>query len=515
MSLGLSSSDVAYLNDEYVPESLIADETSNGGQMSNIFENCAPKGPNLEGIGRSSDQFVQSGTLDIAVPKDSMLQGSEEVRTQGTQISNNSPVTNTSMTSTSEIANQVADLQLIDPDTKASIASTNIVEVLNNLPGTSVTTTEKKNLNDQILYLDENNQLLQVPVEVLSKFAQDTPQVYILSMQFDDDNSTGNEEIKGTVKQTIEMLEEEDKLNEVEIKDLKEPQRASTPKFDENVLSNLDDTILEGNLQNAGMVLADSNEIKTSSNWNLKDTIKRLEGNLQNKSASKITAPAMTPELTGSKEMKTISKLNAVLHQGEGGTATTKSRQSNAPVTTPKVKISQGTGEGVTATTESRQSNAPVTTPKVKISQGTGEGVTATTESRQSNAPVTTPKVKISQGTGEGVTATTESRKSNAPVTTPKVTEKNVSQKVASKNGGKIKKSVADWITPTSTQEKTESRSHNDTYCREWVSQNLNNPVSKTAQNDSLTIEQDSCDSDLLDNVTSVSHCVRPKVATN
>ena len=46
-------------------------------------------------------------------------------------------------------------------------------------------------------------------------------------------------------------------------------------------------------------------------------------------------------------------------------------------------------------------------------------------------------------------------------------------------------------------------KTHNETYCQNWVSTNCNS-IQKLAQNDSIQ-EQDSCDSSLLQNVTSVS----------
>ena len=52
------------------------------------------------------------------------------------------------------------------------------------------------------------------------------------------------------------------------------------------------------------------------------------------------------------------------------------------------------------------------------------------------------------------------------------------------------------------------STTHNDTYSRNWVSTNY---FGKNAQTDSIT-EQDTCDSNLLVNVTSVSKCAKPKL---
>ena len=51
----------------------------------------------------------------------------------------------------------------------------------------------------------------------------------------------------------------------------------------------------------------------------------------------------------------------------------------------------------------------------------------------------------------------------------------------------------------------------NEMYCRDWVSKNQ--AVNSIAQNDSMSdsVEQDSCDSSLLDNVTSVSKWVSKK----
>ena len=62
-----------------------------------------------------------------------------------------------------------------------------------------------------------------------------------------------------------------------------------------------------------------------------------------------------------------------------------------------------------------------------------------------------------------------------------------------------------DFMGQSTTNISHSISTHNDTYCREWVSKS--NTVSQNvAQTEKSIIEQDTCDSELLNNVTSVSN---------
>ena len=343
----------------------------------------------------------------------------------------------TNIAGTTGIVNQISQLHLVDtvPGTSVPALNNNTLPgtsvhrlKTDTLPGTSVNLlktdmckpgTSGTDLEKQtVLYLDENNEILQVPVEVLSNFAQNTSEVYVLSVELEQD-STGTSEIKEDVAKSIQILD--DDLDNIE--DLKEPQRSSTPKFDETGILNMNDTILDGNLR--------------------KEMI------------SSETTTRATPE----KDFRMPLEL--------------------APITV----------ESIPSTSEDR-------TPKPALVEKDNRRPDKMIIDKEDTSSVKLKNIFA-------VANTTEKKKQN-------VHHQGI-QKYPSING----KCVADWIAPKST--RTENTTHNKTYCRDWVSQNIGeNGLNgeKAVQNDSLA-EQDSCQSSLLDNVTSVSNWVKPKALEN
>ena len=86
------------------------------------------------------------------------------------------------------------------------------------------------------------------PVGVVTT-TSNTPQMYVLSMTVDEDDGDGLQQ-QEQIKKSIEILDAD--LNghdaNLDIRRIQEPQRTSTPTFDDNAITSLNDTILDGNL---------------------------------------------------------------------------------------------------------------------------------------------------------------------------------------------------------------------------------------------------------------------------
>ena len=72
-------------------------------------------------------------------------------------------------------------------------------------------------------------------------------QMYVLSMSVKDDSvSLPGNDLHAEVAKSIDIVDRDVNLEQVDIITLKEPQRTSTPNFDENNPANFNDTIIDG-----------------------------------------------------------------------------------------------------------------------------------------------------------------------------------------------------------------------------------------------------------------------------
>ena len=237
-SFCLSSSDVDYLNSQQpVPVDLLADTAQ---ENVNIFAStCESKGGNSEGnnitVQNGSDQFVHFTSQGNLVE---MTKPDINKKLEVCDPTVNAISSNTTNTSTSSILNQVAQMTLVDglQYQKASTFQEINVQTLPNLYGTSVPTSSS------------NPPLVSIPVEVLTG-TNKSSQMYVLSMTFDDKPANiQTTEVQEQVAQSILLLQDkEENLDMKEISKIEEPQRSSTPKFDD-LNTGLNDTILDGNL---------------------------------------------------------------------------------------------------------------------------------------------------------------------------------------------------------------------------------------------------------------------------
>ena len=159
--------------------------------------------------------------------------------------------TTNTVTSSTNILSQVAELKLVDTN-KENEASTPVNVENFQLHGegvTELTNPTAEGANANAVY----------PIQVLTT-PSITPQLYILLMTMED--STSDPALKDEIKQSFLILDENlnlqsdgqmQRLQDADanmlISKLKEPQRTSTPTFDENGLGSLNDTIVGGYLQ--------------------------------------------------------------------------------------------------------------------------------------------------------------------------------------------------------------------------------------------------------------------------
>ena len=206
-------------------------------------------------MGQITDQFMQftSQSSSLQVTEGEIHDKVQEVCTSTDTVNSISPSTNT-ITSTSTILNQVAHMALVDAQSyKASDTPQEL-----NVNGLQLPATMGNDGNLVEMY----------PVKVLTG-TTNSQQVYVLSMTFDDgsEHQEVQEDVCEHVMQMIDMLQKEEKdvleVNEpdknytaplvkmenfeLDINGLQEPQRSSTPKFQEN---GLNETIIEGNIAN-------------------------------------------------------------------------------------------------------------------------------------------------------------------------------------------------------------------------------------------------------------------------
>ena len=246
----MSSSDVDYLNNT---ESLqiLQDATSSGAvdlqnPSNNIDENllfdptCETKGNPLEGALpiENSDEFVQfislGNTAEISKP---LFHEKQSVCNPVMVNSNLSHTTNT-VSSTTSILNQVADMKIVDGNAKTEVGTKLPMQTVvhhHDLP--------------QLMTVQgasgDNNLLQMLPVKVLTGTTSSS-QVYVLSMTISDDEKNDEEnqtKLQEQVANSILVLDKDIQQGAANI-ELKEPQRSSTPKFDEL----LNDTIIDGHL---------------------------------------------------------------------------------------------------------------------------------------------------------------------------------------------------------------------------------------------------------------------------
>ena len=235
MSIGLSSSDVDYLKDAQTVD--VVDLNAND-ERDLIFSTCdTSKGNTLDGMLalQNSDQFVQFTS-----------QGTNLVDSvcNPVTVTNYCNTTNT-VTSTTNILNQVAELKIVDGQQYHQEINSQVCH------GDDV-------LNDQVLAIpteaitalatDKKGQLKMFSVDVMTN-TTNTSQMYVLSMTFDEDSVNANERkaVQEQVQQSILILDKEARLQH-DITAMSEPQRSSTPTFDETGLGTLNDTIIDGHI---------------------------------------------------------------------------------------------------------------------------------------------------------------------------------------------------------------------------------------------------------------------------
>ena len=413
----MSSSDVDYLNNT---ESLqiLQDATSSGAvdlqnPSNNIDENllfdptCETKGNPLEGALpiENSDQFVQfislGNTAEISKP---LFHEKQSVCNPVMVNSNLSHTTNT-VSSTTSILNQVADMKIVDGNAKTEVGTKLPMQTVvhhHDLPqlmtvqGTS----------------GDNNLLQMLPVKVLTGTTSSS-QVYVLSMTISDDEKNDEEnqtKLQEQVANSILVLDKDIQQGAANI-ELKEPQRSSTPKFDEL----LNDTIIDGHL---------------------------------------------------AKEDRSIPNLEAAKNAEEGKEVSVMSDEQN-PV--KKTENAQLLIEHLQCKNTERDHT------------GEHQGHTLT---------------------GRKKTSSEHHGKENINMSGKKM------EKITKGGHHKRQLCVADILTKASSPNDVvcNVKTHNATYCNDWVSNSFT-PSGQIAQNDmsSETVEQDSCDSSLLNNVTSVS----------
>ena len=444
MTFGLSCSDMDYLNSDQNVAGLNSTDNVN----TDLFATCAPKNTFMDGeLGiQNCDQVVQftsqGALLEVCKP-----QFQEVVCNNVTEsVSANTNTTNTVSTSTNSILTQVADLKLVDAQTYQN---------------------EAEKTNKEMFQLNTIVPSLQVyPIQNVLTNTTNSSEVYVVSMTVDDDLE--QKQVNMDITKSIQILDRDINLNDLtQIPDFKEPQRSSTPNFDETAIGigNINDTIIDGH--------------------NLHDQVKQLNAG---------NAPPLLPLL----EIKENPK-------GD----TDKRQQIREDVDVKQKKQEDSTDE--------QKEN-------VDVKQKKQEGITGKQKDNK-------PKEDTATKPSEDILA---------------YRRKEEGLKWCNdKNGGKLeqnenmyKSHLQDFKKKPKTVADLLEANYGGTsrYCKEWLRKNEHDAsggggpadcgggtagcgvIENNAQSDTY-VEQDSCDSNLLHNITSVSQNVpqkkpRPKLCT-
>ena len=259
-------------------------------------------------------------------------------------------------------------------------------------------------------------QLCPVQPNVLTN-TTNSSQMYVLSMTFDDDqNENAVQTDNAEVSKSIEILEKN--INYEKVK-LQEPQRTSTPTFEDTSIGNFNDTILDGHLQEPQQ-----------------------------------DRPPLNNDITVHPQNKENERIATVLQHKQLDVDRKKTEENCVQI-------------------------SPIR--KDELMQTTTSPLQLKTEQ--------TDKEKKNTDYKSDSKETVE----NAP---------NIHKQ-------SMKQTVADMF---ETNASTNNSSTN--YCRDWLSRNNGCDSKDIAQNDTY-VKQDSCDSELLENVTSVSKWVAPKTSKN
>ena len=390
-----------------------------------MFSTCE-KGDPLDGnplegdfCNQSSDHFVQLGN------QGNLLEGV----CKPVLVSTLSNTTNT-VTSASNILTQVTDLKIVDAENCQNIP-TNCLQI----PATSVTS------NTDIATNSHAANVI-IPVQTITN-TSNTEQMYVMAMTFDDETMGTDNTIKEDVGRSLLFLETDLNLapgtnaTSNKINDLKEPQRTSTPTFDENCIGNFNDTIIGGhNLQN--MVLTTTNLV-----------------------GSTCPEPGVSP--IGHAEV---------------------SAQEASPV-------------GCT------EEKSPVGQPDVSAK---ASPVGRTEEKSPVGQPDVSAKASPVGRTQEPEASPVSRREKHAASPVSQKKETPIGRKRNEENC-KIEESKENCFKKAKECKNYHNDNYNDKYCKEWVRKCQTFGSDQIAQSDASTcVEQDSCNSSLLDNVTSVSH---------
>ena len=254
MSFGLSSSDVDYLQTETQPVPIndndgLTFETAEINELKTSESDVVANPQNFNG--EYSGVLLQNFMLPSG--NQSKFVGTVPELNSFVQVSNANSVAVASEDGLAELHSVVCTPVSMIP-TKTTVTLTDIgsnnLQVVAQKEGKQASTTVVNTNTHFQLPVDSlkvnvtDGQPYEVPVEMISTPTTNThPCVYILSMSVeDDDNSSTQADDNGALKTTIT------KNAKSNGNILPEPQRTSTPKMSEEVMINLNETILAGNI---------------------------------------------------------------------------------------------------------------------------------------------------------------------------------------------------------------------------------------------------------------------------
>ena len=214
ISLGLSSSEVDYITKSLETPNI---DENNPEFLESDFQRLSTCEPKNVGPNQGQDFPVQNSNHFV------QLTG-ENTNTLGSSAY---PVVIQKKQTVGEVLSSIQQTNTVTNTTAPEVM--NVAEKVCIQDVTNVQFTPVQNIQGSL-----SDDVFQVPVQVLKDNAT-SPEMYVLSMTLEGNNN-----------QETYVLTSEDKL---EISHLSEPQRSSTPRFDESTAENLDMTILDGNMQ--------------------------------------------------------------------------------------------------------------------------------------------------------------------------------------------------------------------------------------------------------------------------